>query len=136
MSVLAHSEPFAPGTSGAIFVLLPRKRRVVAVHMDPPTAASFGIDRLDELSAGEVHLLCGELAPALRIAATNTGPSSARFRAEVVTTPDLEGVERQIGQVVERDFATAYDQARREHRGPEAPIVSLPSAAPAADVEP
>lgn len=134
MSVLVHSQPFPPGTSGVIVVLLPQRRRVVAVDMDPPTAAAFQkIDRLDELTAGETELLCGELAPALRMAVTNRGTVAARFRASVVTMPELEGVERQIGHVVERDWAKAYDQARRENRGPPAPIVSLPSAAPEAE---
>ena len=127
MSVLARSEPFAPGTSGVIFCLLPAQRRVVRVDMDPPTGAAFRIDCLDELSAGETHCLCGELVPALRIVVTHIGPVSARFRAAVVTTPELEGVERQIGRVVERDFGAAYDRARRENRGPDAPIVSLPN---------
>lgn len=123
-----ESAPFAPGSSGAIVCLLPRLRRVAAVDMDPPTAAAFTVDRLDELTPGETHVLCGELAPALRLVVTNTGAAVARFRAAVATLPELARVEAQIGRVVERDWRTAYDAARKHGAAPAAPIVSLPAA--------
>lgn len=125
--MIVVSEPFHPGTSGVLVCLLPRQRRVSAVLMDPPTAASFRVDRLDELTAGETHVLCGELAPSLRVLITHTGAVAARFRAVVDTDPDLDGVELQIGRVVERDWRTAYDTARKAGTGPAAPIVSLPA---------
>jgi hypothetical protein len=124
-----QSEPFRPGTSGVVLCLLPRNRRVVAVDVDLPTEAAFHIDRLDELSPGETHVLCGELVPSLRIAVTHRGTTEACFRAAVVTLPELAPIERQITHVVERDWRTAYDAARKEGRGPAAPILSLPSAA-------
>jgi hypothetical protein len=73
-------------------------------------------------------VLCGELAPALRLVVTNTGAAVARFRAAVATLPELARVEAQIGRVVERDWRTAYDAARKHGAAPAAPIVSLPAA--------
>jgi hypothetical protein len=126
MSVRVLSGPVAPGRSAVVFALLPRRRYVVELVRDPPTAATFRIDRVDELTAGETELACGETSPALRIVVTNLGAVVAQFRGAVDTAPELEGVERQIGQVVERDWAAAYDLARREGRAPDAPIISLP----------
>jgi hypothetical protein len=82
--------------------------------MDPPTAAVFTIERVDELSPGEMLALGAGNSSGVLIVARNDGPRPARFRAQVECAPNLYGLERDLGRIVERDWAAAHDRAVRE----------------------
>jgi hypothetical protein len=81
--------------------------------MDPPTAASFTIERVDRMTPGEMHVLGGIVAPGVCMTIRNDAPRATRFRAQIEETRDVDELREEIAHIVERDWAAAYDRARR-----------------------
>jgi hypothetical protein len=104
-----------------VLCVLPPSQIGRGVYMDPPTAAVFTIERVVQLSPGELHALANVLAPGLCVVVRNDGAAARRFRAQIETCPDLDAVEDQLTHVVERDWAAAYDRAMRARRNGKEP---------------
>lgn len=114
--MLFQSQPFWPGQSGALIAVLRPGCRPVGLYMDPPTAAAFQIERIDELRASEtMDLLQTETAdaPALRIVLRNRGATPAAFRAQIDLMPDLSALELQLGNAVDAAWREARDRFGR-----------------------
>src|SRR5258708_40270837 len=101
-----------PGEVAHMICVVPRRRRLTAVFMDPPTAASFTIERIEMLTPGEMHVLSGMLTSGALIAVRNGSTQAARFRAELECPPDLDRLERELEIIVDRDWRIAYDRAK------------------------
>jgi hypothetical protein len=85
-TVLAVSEPIAPGEVAVIFALVPSAdasldHRPIAVWRDPPTAAAFDLQRIDVLTIGETLDETGHLASSVRLVVRNRSAEPAQFRA-------------------------------------------------------
>jgi hypothetical protein len=115
--MLCESEEVLPGQVAQVVCVLHQGVVARGVYMDPPTAAAFAIERVDPLTAGELHVLTGILAPGLSITVRNDAQSARRFRAEIQVARDLDVLEDELAHVVERDWAATYDRARRERKG-------------------
>jgi hypothetical protein len=112
MSVRCEGPEMQPGQRAELLVVLAEGRRLRHVNMDPPTAASFCIERIDHVMPAEMHALCGLVAPGVVLVVRHTGSSPARFRAECEADVPLDQVESQIARVVERDWKAAADRAK------------------------
>jgi hypothetical protein len=87
------------------------------VYMDPPTAAAFTVERVELLTPRETHAIAEVLAHGVLIAVRNDHRRPRRFRAEITEVRDVGEMEDELGRVVERDWAAAYDRARRARGG-------------------
>jgi hypothetical protein len=114
--MLCESEEVLPGQIAQVICVLPHGRVARGVYMDPATASAFTIERVDPLTAGEMHVLANVALPGICITVRNDGPTARRFRADIDATPDLDIMEDQLARVVDRDWAAAYDRARRSRR--------------------
>jgi hypothetical protein len=101
-----------PGEVAQMICVVPRRRRLTGVFMDPPTAAAFTIERIEVLTPGEMHVLSGMLTPGALIAVRNGSIHPARFRAELECPPDVDQLERELEVIVDRDWRAAYDRAK------------------------
>jgi hypothetical protein len=115
--VLAVSEPIAPGEVAVIFALVPSADasldlRPIAVWRDPPTAAAFDLQRIDVLTIGETLDEIGHLASSVRLVVRNRSAEAARFRAEIELVPDLQRMERQIGNLFDDTWRRGRDAGR------------------------
>jgi hypothetical protein len=109
--MFCESHEFLPGQVGVVITALKRGTRPSGIYMDPPTAATFTIERFDELTPREMLPLTMVNAPGVRLLVRNDGPSPARFRAQIECVADVDALERDLGRIVERDWAAAYDRA-------------------------
>ena len=110
-SLLVESDTIAPGMPCAILRLIPDGIRPASgqAFVDPPTAAAFSIERIDELDAGECYAETGHLSRAVRLAVRN-----------VSDAPEL------------RLYALLWDLDRDANPG-RRPIASLTAAYPGRD---
>ena len=117
-SVLAVSDPVAPGARKVVIVLVPSSAadvdlRPVGVWMNPPTAAAFDQpERIDVLTMGETLDECGHCAASVRLVVHNRSSAPARFVAQIELAPDVAQVERRLVEIVQRDWRAAYDAAK------------------------
>ncbi len=111
--MLCESQEFLPGQRGMVVVPLRRGRHLIGVFVDPATAATFTIERIDELSPGEMLALGAGSTPGALLVVRNDAPRVARFRAQLQCAPNLPAMERNLARIVERDWAAAYDRAIR-----------------------
>jgi hypothetical protein len=116
MNVLCQGPEMQPGQCAELLVIFAAGRRLTNVWMDPPTAASFYLERVAHVMPAEMHVMCGLLAPGAVLVVRHKGSAPARFRADCEAGPELERVERQIVTVIERDWKAAYDQAKAAAR--------------------
>jgi hypothetical protein len=114
--MLCESEEVLPGQVAQVICAIAPGKVARGVYMDPPTAAAFTIERVDQLTPGEMHVLANLLLPGVCITVRNDGDRARRFRADVDVATDLEAMEDELAHVVDRDWAAAYDRARRAHR--------------------
>jgi hypothetical protein len=109
--MFCESQEFLPGQVGVVITALKRGTRLSGIYMDPPTAATFTIERFDELPPREMLSLAMINAPGVRLIVRNDGPRPARFRAQIECAADVDALERDLERIVERDWAAAYDRA-------------------------
>jgi hypothetical protein len=110
-----ESEPVAPGESVAILRLIPDGIVPASAEafVDPPTAAAFRIERIDELDAGETFAETGHLSRSVRLVVRNTSAAPASFRMTIPVIPDPHALERELGKLAEDAWRTAWDRVRR-----------------------
>jgi hypothetical protein len=111
--MLCESEEILPGQVSHVIFALPPGLLARGVYMDPPTAAVFTVERIDRLTAGEMHVLADLAVPGVCITVRNDGVTSRRFRADVDVMRDPDAMEDELARIVERDWADAYNRARR-----------------------
>ena len=112
--MLAVSEPIAPGEVAVIFALIPGADasvdlRPAAVWRDPPTAAAFDLQRIDVLTVGETLDEIGHVSSSVRLVVRNRSAEPARFRAEIELLPDLQRMERTIGNLFDEAWRRGRD---------------------------
>lgn len=117
-SLLVESDTIAPGMPCAILRLIPDGIRPASgqAFVDPPTAAAFSIERIDELDAGECYAETGHLSRAVRLAVRNVSDAPAVFRMTipVVTAAfDPKQTELDLLRLARDGWAKARARVRR-----------------------
>jgi hypothetical protein len=81
--------------------------------IDPPTAASFTILRIDRLTEGESEVELGRRLEAVRFHVENTSAHAAIFRAQIDVSINLARETSRLSRVVEDGWRRAYDRLMR-----------------------
>lgn len=84
------------------------------IELDPPTAAAFTLERGQDIGSEEAFAQTGR--PGLKgfyLRARNSSSRPASFRASATLVPDVAALQRNVEQVVERDWKAAHDEAKK-----------------------
>lgn len=109
--------PIAPGDDHVIFRLVPPG--VVPAedrgYVDPLTATSFQIVRIDELTPGETFAECGRNSKSVRIVVRNVSDAPAAFRMEIPVIPSPTQLTAELSKLAEDAWRRAWDRMRRSN---------------------
>lgn len=110
-SLRIESELVPPGRTAQVVKPIPSRHFPVAVMMTPETDSAFTIERVEILKPADVMAMGGPPQIGCLLRVRNDSSLPARFVAALDLSPDLRMVVSELGAIVERDWAQAYDRA-------------------------
>jgi hypothetical protein len=115
--IVIESALIEPGPAFAILRLIPDGLVPSSAEaiVDPPTAAAFQIERIDELDAGETFAETGHRSRSVRIVVRNLSDAPAIFRMVIGVMSDPRALERELTIIAEDAWRSTWNRLRRSN---------------------